>query len=381
MTPNSTGQQVIGVQSIRAEAEHILNGHGDETLNAEEIEFEKVGFTYGELVELNLPPREEIIFGLGRGEVGMLNSVNNAGKTTLLRNLMISLCIGKPFTPFGYFSLPKRVAFLDFEDSLTYLRKDLSVMLADCSEQERARFNDNALLVCEYADRQGEDLSLSKLNHLALLTQNLKRFAPDLVIVDTIGSAFQIRDENNNAEVRRFIMRPLKQLAKDVNAALIATHHIGKPKAEEGQTKEASFRGRGASSFADMARLVLNLEKDSIGESVILSCAKVKGAKFTDVKFKLDLERRWFESQGESREVSNYELLLEFFSDGNPYTTADSIEEFKGVIAERTLKRLLNEAVKREDLQKLRQGVYQKFDAEPIQETLGEIESAKMPSV
>lgn len=132
---------------------------------------------------------------------------------------------------------------MDFEDTLSYLRKDLSVMLGNFSDLEKLRFNDNALLICEYTDGQGEDLSLSKLPHLSVLTENLNKFAPDLIIIDTISSAFQIRDENNNAEVRRFIMRPLKQLAKDCNAALIAVHHIGKPKGEEGQTKEASFRG------------------------------------------------------------------------------------------------------------------------------------------
>jgi hypothetical protein len=348
---NSNGSRVFSVVDLVKDTKELSDQEND---------YEKIGFTFGELVALDLPPREEIIFGLGRGEIGILNAVTNVGKTTLLRNLMISLCVGKPFQPFGNFSLPKRVAFLDFEDTLVFLRKDLTNMLDRFSDQEKARFNDNALLVCEYRDGQDEDLTLSKIGHLALLTQRLKNFAPDLIIVDTISSAFQIRNENDNAEVRRFIMRPLRQLAKDCNSALIATHHIGKPKSEEGQVKEASFRGRGASSMADLGRIILNLEKDSLGEFVILSCAKVKGTKFTDVKFKLNSVTRWFESQGESKEVTNYELILEMFADGNPYTTKEAVEEFDGVIAERTLKRLLDEAVKRNDLQKIKRGLYQK---------------------
>lgn len=137
-----SGKPKIDAAAIRAESEKLLS--------PESSAFEKIGFTYGELIKLDLPPREEIIFGLGRGEVGMFNAVNNAGKTTVLRNLMVSLCIGKSFPPFGNFSLPKRVAFLDFEDTLSYLRKDLSVMLTDFSLEEKSRFNDNALLICEY---------------------------------------------------------------------------------------------------------------------------------------------------------------------------------------------------------------------------------------
>jgi hypothetical protein len=358
---NKFQQNSIDADAIRAEFESF-SAEPAQTAEPEDEtnDFEKIGFTYGELIKLDLPAREEIIFGLGRGEVGLLNSVNNAGKTTLLRNLTVSLGIGKPFPPFGNFSLSKRVAFLDFEDTLSFLRRDLSVMLTNFSDLEKSRFNDNALLICEYADGQGEDLSLSKLQHLGVLTENLIKFAPDLIIVDTISSAFQIRDENNNAEVRRFIMRPLKQLAKDVGAAVIATHHIGKPKIEEGQAKEASFRGRGASSFADMARLVLNLEKDSVDQTVTLVCAKVKGAKFTDLKFKLDLETRWFESQGECREVTNYSLLLEMFADGREYSTKEVVDEFNGVMSVRNTKSYLNKAVENKDLEKVRHGIYQK---------------------
>ncbi len=345
---------------IQAEFENFIANpvENDESEN-QENKFERIGFTYGELIKLELPPREEIIFGLGRGEVGLFNAVNNAGKTTILRNLMVSLGIGKPFPPFGNFTLPKRVAFLDFEDTLSYLRKDLSVMLASFSDSERTRFKDNALLICEYTDGQGEDLSLSKLNHFGVLTENLIEFAPDLIIVDTISSAFQIHDENNNAEVRKSIMRPLKRLAKDVDAAVLVAHHIGKPKGEEGQTKEASFRGRGASSFADMSRLILNLEKNGIDETVSLICAKVKGAKFTDLKLKLNPETRWYESQGECREVTNYSLLMEMFADGREYSTKEVIEEFEGVMSARNTKSYLGKAVKNNDLKKVKHGIYQ----------------------
>lgn len=359
---NQVVRQVIDADSIRADAGKLLSsGVNDDS--GEESRFEKIGYTYGELSKLDLPLRKEIIYGLGRGEVGLLNSVNNAGKTTLLRNLMITLCIGIPFPPFGNSQSPKKVAFIDLEDTLAFLRKDLNIMLKRFPEKDRALLNDNAFLICDYIDKRGEGLSLSNPKHLALLTQNLKIFKPDLIIVDTIGSAFQIRDENNNAEVRHSIMRPLKKLAKDVDSALKATHHIGKPKSEEGQTKETSFRGRGASSFADMSRLVLNLEKNYVNDCVTLQCAKVKGPKFDDVKFKLNPEARWFEALGESKEDNGYRFFLQMLNDGDTYKTGELVKKFEQVIPERTVKRYLEKAVENKDFQKIKRGVYQRISA------------------
>ncbi len=320
-----------------------------------------IGLTFGELVKLDIPPMEEIILGLGRREVGTLNAVTNVGKTTLLRNLAICLCVGRTFPPFGQFTFPRRIAFLDFEDTRAYMRSDYLRMLNGLSDHERVCVDSNALMLCEETDSEGEDLRLSNYHHLDLVTRRLQSFSPDLIVVDTISSAFSIRNENDNAEVRDFILRPLRQLAKDTNAAVLATHHIGKTKSEDGQIKEAVFRGRGASSFADMPRTVFNLERDPIDDCVIWSCPKLKSTERpTDLRLKLNPETRWFESQGESKVVTNYELMLEMFSDGDAHTTAEVIEEFKGMIAERTLKRLLNEAVKRRDLCKLKQGLYQR---------------------
>lgn len=334
----------------------------EESMGSASADAPKIGFTFGELLALDLPEREEIIFGLGRGEVGLMNAVNNAGKTTLLRNLTISLCTGQPFAPLGNFNLPKRVAFLDFEDSLTALRKDLRSMLSGFTDADRARLNDNALLICDVRLRD-EDLSLSNTFHLVQITNRLRSFAPDLIIVDTISTSFQIRNENDNAEVRTFVMRILKRLAKDCNAGVIAAHHIGKAKSEEGQTREASHKGRGASSFADMSRLVLNLEKDSVSGNAILSCAKVKGQKFADTILKLDIETRWFHSAGEKHEPSNYELVSGFFDDGKEHSTKEVVAEFEGEMSEVSIKRFLRDAVKRGNLEKLSHGKYRKYQS------------------
>lgn len=356
-------QSLLRAEDFAEEVEHLFDPENDEDAD----ESERIGLTFGELVKLDIPPREEIILGLGRREVGTLNAVTNVGKTTLLRNLAISLCVGRSFPPFGQFTLPKRIAFLDFEDTRAFMRSDYLRMLNGFSDQERDRFNSNALLLCEDTDIEGEDLRLSNYIHLALVTRRLQAFSPDLIVVDTISSAFSIRNENDNAEVRDFILRPLRQLAKDTNAVVLATHHIGKSKSEDGQTKEAVFRGRGASSFADMARTVFNLECDPIEDCVIWSCPKLKSTvRPTNLKLKLNPETRWFESQGESKLVSNYDLMLEMFSDGEVHTTAEVIEEFKGLISERTLKRILNEAVNRGDLCKMKQGVYQRPSTESI---------------
>lgn len=324
-------------------------------------EVPKIGFTYGELIALDLPEREEIIFGLARGEVGIMNAIGNGGKTTILRNLTISRCTGKPFAPFGNFNLPKKVAFLDFEDTLTFLRKDLRVMLSTYPDPGK-QLNENLLLLCD-VQLDDEDLSLSNTFHLAQIIKRLKSFAPDLIIVDTISSAFQIRNENDNAEVRTFVMRILKRIAKECNAAVIAAHHIGKAKSEEGQTREASHKGRGASSFADMSRLILNLEKDNTDKlSVVISCAKVKGKSFADTILKLDTETRWFKSVGE-KEPTHFEVILEFFEDGKDHLTKEVVDEFIGKISEPSIKRFLSDAVSRKKLERISHGKYRKYQS------------------
>lgn len=230
-------------------------------------------------------------------------------------------------------------------------------MITGFSDVEKNLVYEGLLLICDVSIAD-EELRLNKSEHFNILLSRLIDFEPDIVFIDTISRCFVIHNENDNSEVKERVMKPITRLAKQTNSAVLAAHHIGKAKLEEGSTREGSHRGRGASSFGDQSRMILNLDRDLANDSVILSCPKLKGGGFPDQVLRLNTDTRWFEFVGENKTQTSYELVVEMFADGSTYTTKETVSEFEGVIAERTVKRMLNEAVKHGDLQKPKQGHY-----------------------
>ena len=317
----------------------------------------KVGCTFGELQRIELPERVEIVRGLGRGENGQLNAVSHTGKSTLIRNLVLNLVLGKPFEPLTAGGRRYRVAIIDSEDTLTFLRSDLNKMQADLSDAEKKLIEENLYLICEQSFGN-EDLKLNKPEHFERVVDAINDFGADFVFIDTVTSAFDIRNENDNSEVIKYVMNPLKRFARLTNASVLTAHHIGKAKLENGETKEGVHRGRGASAFADKSRTIFNLDKDG-DDKVILSCPKLKGEKFLDTIFKYDKDRRLFERKGETRIISNYEILLDALSEAKEYKRKDIDEILEGEISKATITRNLKTAIERGDLTRLR-GVYTK---------------------
>jgi RecA-family ATPase len=311
----------------------------------------KIGYTFGELQELDLPKRNEIIKGLAPYENGLLNAVTNVGKTTLIRNLAISLILGLPFPPLSDGGKQYRVAIIDSEDTLSFLRYDVSNMSKNYTYEEKNLIRENLYVICDISFGD-EDLKLNKQEHFNRIVSDLTEFKPDIIFVDTISASFAIRNENDNSEVKECVMKPLKRLAHLTKAAVLVSHHIGKAKIEDGATRENAHKGRGASAFSDLSRVVFNLEKDRVNDSVILSCAKLKGEKFDDTVLNYEKERRWFVPQVAQKVMTNYEILLSRL-DSNRYYKRKEIEE---IVADKitlsTLKRNLDIALERGDIQK-----------------------------
>jgi RecA-family ATPase len=350
----------IDADAIRADLEALADAAAN-PINADAAdpknEIPKIGLTFGELEELELPTREEIIHGLARGENGLINAVTNVGKTTLIRNAALSLVCGKSFPPIVSAGRKRRVVIIDSEDSLVFLRSDLNKMLADFSEADKQNVRENLLLVCDVSF-QNEELRINKIEHFDLIVSTICDFKADIVFVDTISRSFVIHNENDNSEVKERVMKPLKRLAKITDAAVLASHHIGKAKLEEGSSRENSHRGRGASAFADQSRIILNLERDAT-DDVILSCPKLKGEKFPDTIFRYDSEKRWLIKQGVSVTRTNYEILMELFDDDKTLKRAEIDEMLEGVMSKQTITRQLSIAVTHGELAR-NKGYYSK---------------------
>lgn len=317
----------------------------------------KLGLTFGELQNIELKPRVEKIRGLAAGENGIMNAVTNVGKSTMIRNLAVSLTAKRIFAPFTTsLDRPLRVVIIDAEDTPIYLRSDISRMIASFTPHEKQLVSENLMLMCDVSIGDDE-LQINNPKHFKMLASAISDFKADVVFVDTISRSFAIKNENDNAEMKEGVLKKLKRLAVVTETAVLGTHHIGKAKLEEGQTKDGAHRGRGASSFADQSRVIFNLEKNA-NDEVILSCPKIKGERVDDAVFKLDTSSRWFLKQTESSAKTNYQILLESLRPETEYKTAEIVALCQSKMSESTTKRVIEETVKKGDLLPVKRGVY-----------------------
>lgn len=317
--------------------------------------------TWGQFGSIERKRGEQIIHELERGEIGMLAAITNVGKSTLIRNLALTLACGGEFAPLAKQGKPRRVLLLDFETRAAKLQSDIATMLTGCTQSERDLVAENFAVCCD-AMIEDEPLTLSNRRHLEYVQMNAAAFKADLIIVDTVAAGFEVHEENSNAEVTARILKPLVRLAKEADASLLYAHHIGKAKSEEGQSAEKAYRARGASSFAAFASIVLNLTQDaSDPDRVTLSLAKVKGERFEDVNLKLDRNSRWFVVAGSPVNLTrtSYQLVVELIRSRGGIRTREILAALSGEVAERTVKRCLSEGVKKGDLEMPKAGTYQ----------------------
>ena len=302
--------------------------------------------TLDDLFSAQIDEPEQILFGLHRGEVAGLFAVTNYGKTTLLYNTVLSIAAGQTLWPLApIVPKPRRILYIDSESPASRSRDDLKTIIAHLSDGKEARKNFAIVLD---ASINGVSLNLIRTDHFKWLIAIAKEYKADLVIIDTAASAFELQDENSNAEVTRRVMNPLKQLAREANCAVIFTHHIGK--ANETQSGEASYKGRGASAFGALSRTTFTIEKDAKKgmEYVVLTCPKVKGQAFQPVLLKLNRETRWFEvcsdNPSAKPEPPTAHEIAEFVKKRVEARSGEICEHFKRRAGTRTIEDRIREA-------------------------------------
>lgn len=145
-------------------------------------------------------------------------------------------------------------------------------------------------------------------------------------------------------------MKRLVRLARKLNCVIVLVHHIGKAKAEDGQTREAAHRGRGASAWADAAAAIFNVEIDPSDKNrITVTCGKRKSGENYETVFKLDRETRWLTPTDEAppKPITNKSRTLKLLTSGLTQMKTSAIEQaMAGVMSRSTVMSCLRDLVK-----------------------------------
>jgi hypothetical protein len=345
----------------KCDTARILESLGLPTQPSASNESESRVWSWREFSTTHFEIREKIISELEVSEVGVVFASTDVGKTTLSLNLSLMLAAGGHFEPLAERKEGgRRILYIDGETREARLQADIKRMLCGWDDNEKTLVDQNLFLACD-TTLEGEQLDLTKRKHWKWLEDEAARVKPALIVLDTMVSLFSLNNENDNSEVSRKVMRPLAKLASDTGAAILLLHHIGKL-SEDAQAGTKAYRGRGASAIGAAARLVLLLKQDSNNPDLVsLSCAKVKGKKFSDVLLKLQRDARWFVNTHKApvKELTSYQRVVEVVRGFGRLVKRIEIEKaLEGVISVSQIGKHLTAAGVRGDLCSPKHGYY-----------------------
>lgn len=314
--------------------------------------------SFDQFMSTDFADGEVIAWEACRGEIALIQSKTNRGKSTLMRNAALQLATGGAFPPLVERGEPRRVMLLNLEGSGGRFQSDLRVMTRDFTPEEIDLLRANFFPVHRPLLPDGQ-LSLSR--HMRVLERDARKLRVDVIIIDTASKAFAIRNENDNAEIANYVMKPLDDLACRLNCLVALSHHIGKDRSEEGATREQAHRGRGASAWADFSASIFNLEADQRDKNrATLICGKRKNGEDYERVLRLNRETRWFEATDETpaKPVTNDDLVLEAMRAAGraQVATGEVVGALAGKMSRNTAMNCLNRLADLGRVAKVRQG-------------------------
>lgn len=315
-------------------------------------------YPFNDFITKDFGPQELIGFEVRRRELCLIAAVTNRGKSTLIRNALLALATGSEFLPLVIAAESRRVLLLDFESSMGRLQSDLAVMTRSWPEEKLERLRENFFVLCE--PRQGDDM-LSLSHHMKIIEREAKKHKLDLIAVDTASAAFDLFNENDNGEVARKALKPLLQLARSLDCAVVLAHHKGKMSQDESRTSEKAYSARGASAWGCYPTSVFAVEASTAGKDrITLTCAKRKDGPEYERSMVLDQEKRWFSAGQDTPQIkppTTKELIRSAIT--KTMSKSEIIDALKSKgFSVRTIENCIREDVKAGFITKINRGIY-----------------------
>lgn len=236
-------------------------------------------------------PKQLIKRLLNEASVAIVGGQSGAGKTFLVIDMAVALAAGQGF--FGHNVLEKvGVLFVAYEGAGMIHRRIRGACLTRwvCAK-------DVPIVWVEGVDDLNDKTALKNLaeDAAAISDEMVKRFGVKLgvIVIDTLGAAFGMSDENSNAEANQ-ILRSLNALRRVTGCTIVPIAHYGK-------TESSGLRG--ASAWRGGADTILSVmaDRDEVSGNVTnrrLALAKsrddiegpISGFELIDVSTGVDAE-------------------------------------------------------------------------------------------
>lgn len=311
--------------------------------------------------DIDFGEKEILGFHIGKKDIAVIQAATNAGKTTLLRNVALCMAAGRAFHPFYEGSRPVKIGYFDFENDAQDVQKDLRIMFDVFSDDEKANLKKNFIVVPKGL-MAGEMFQFN--THEKWANELIESNKIEFILVDNVSAAYDLNDENSNAEVTKKVIKPLLKMAYKGDCAFLFAHHYGKTKNE--LESAGVHAGRGASALQALSRTVINMFGDvSKGETVTVECAKRKtdgGRNYREV-FRLESDR-WFHHTTivpPPKKKTAYQAIREFMETivyPAMVSTADVITKFQNDYGVDSIKKAVNELYKDGFVEKPKHGFY-----------------------
>jgi hypothetical protein len=195
------------------------------------------------------------------GEIGLLVGDGGSFKSTAAIGMAAAIAGG--YAVWNRHAAPQRPALIiSAEDSLDIVMMRLNAFIAG-HEWDRTKVLSNVHVFAT------TDVSLSVAGWQQHIINEAKRIQPGMIILDPFAELIT-GDENSNSEIRP-IVKFLRALGRETNAAVIVVHHAGKA----GQDRRALDRIRGASALPSAARSILFFDFQPNGAGVAVEHLKM----------------------------------------------------------------------------------------------------------
>lgn len=205
---------------------------------------ENLGYGFGTLMSLDLPPLEPLVDQLiDKGTGVIFGGQPNVGKSWVMMHLALAVATGTPFL--GHFPTHKgRVLLVDEEGSLRADRRRLDYLVNGMSEMgawEGSAWDLEHNLVAAV----GTGVKLDNPKGVAKMRRMLDLHRPDLVIFDSL-TRMHGGEESSNRDMAKFFEQ-MKLLMTEYGTTFLFVHHVRKPGTAE--EVDPTWMLRGASDI------------------------------------------------------------------------------------------------------------------------------------